>query len=203
MPLFFIVLHPHLQKMNNLNVTTQYISYAVSPNTPNPAVMIRSIPTTIREYIHTKGDADADTDAILPFEPAYYTEQGVVLGPIRYNNLAVKTYVLHFQTTGTVRVFAVLNQTYNSPTEINHYSKAEIFAKLKKGEFEIGTITLGDQPDLIRHRTPYLHDDNSELRMHYTHPRKAAGNLAWRSITWDLFADEVNKLNAGMRRRSR
>jgi hypothetical protein len=199
--------------MNNINVTKQYISYDVSPNTPNPAVMIRPIPTTIREYIHTKGDADAmlrpdailrpDTDAILPFEPAYYTEQGVVLGPIRYNNLAVKTYVLHFQTTGTVRVFAVLNNTYNSTTEINHYSKAEIFAKLKKGEFEIGTITLGDQPDLIRHRTPYIHDDNSELRMHYTHPRNASGNVAWRSITWDLFADEVNKLNTGMRRRSR
>lgn len=137
------------------------------------------------------------TGALRPesqlFEPAYYTAKGIVIGLPQANNLAVKTAVMHFQTADTVKIYAVLNNTYNWVTGINNYSKAEILEKLKQGEFYIGTIGLGDPSNLIRRILSYEHDDNSEIHLHYTKPRGYPGNVAWRSINWDLFAEFVSQ----------
>jgi hypothetical protein len=31
--------------------------------------------------------------------------------------------------------------------------------------------------------------------LHYTYPRSKPGNVAWRSIKWDLFSEMVNEMN--------
>ncbi len=38
------------------------------------------------------------------------------------------------------------------------------------------------------------HEINNEIHMHYTQPKSNPENVAWRSITWDLFASLVKEI---------
>ena len=39
----------------------------------------------------------------------------------------------------------------------------------------------------------FLNEENNEIRLHYTKSRNEIGNVAWRTINWDLFYDFVPK----------
>ena len=72
--------------------------------------------------------------------------------------------------------------------------KKEMYDLLVEGKFDIGIARLRSY-HVIKEITPYSHNDNDELRLHYTEPRTFEGNVAWRSITWDAFKDIVDDIN--------
>ena len=75
-------------------------------------------------------------------------------------------------------------------------SKEELHKLLVQGEFDIGIARIGSY-HVIKEITPYSHVDNDEIRMHYSLPRTAEGNVAWRSIHFgsDVFHEIVENLN--------
>ena len=125
----------------------------------------------------------------ITFETAYYTQDGLRLTPPQEPAEAdvVTTLVAHIQTVDCVRVYIVLNKTYNSKETIQACTKDEILAKVKAGEFDIGTANITDL-DNILHIWSFDSPINDEIKLHYTQPRDYPGNIAWRSIKWDVFA---------------
>lgn len=83
----------------------------------------------------------------------------------------------------------VYNYLQNSP-----YDKRTLLKLVVLGHFDIGISRLSS-PHVISEIKPYMHDDNSTLRMHYIMPRSCEGNVAWYSINWDLFQDMVDEMN--------
>ena len=85
-------------------------------------------------------------------------------------------------------------------------TKKEIYKHFLEGNYLIGTVNSFTDPCLIFNIKSYndinVNDkdaDYSEIKLHYTKPRSytdANGdkiNQAWRTITWDLFDEFVNK----------
>jgi hypothetical protein len=123
----------------------------------------------------------------ITFETAYYAKDGLRLTPPLNEAELVTTLVAHIQTVDCVRVYIVLNKTYNSMEDIVKCTKDEILAKVKAGEFDIGTANITDL-DNILHIWSFDSPINDEIKLHYTQPRDYPGNIAWRSIKWDVFA---------------
>jgi hypothetical protein len=124
----------------------------------------------------------------ITFERAYYTDDGLHLTQPAKNVVIEGTnLVAHIQTADCAKVYIVLNKRYNSMEEIVKCTKSEIFAKVKAGEFDIGTATMPNL-DNILHIWPFGSPNNDEIKLHYTQPREYPGNIAWRSIKWDVFA---------------
>ena len=85
-------------------------------------------------------------------------------------------------------------------------TKKEIYKHFLEGKYLIGNFNWFSDPYLIFNIKSYNDinendedDDYSEIKLHYTKPRSytdAKGdkiNQAWRTITWDLFDEFVNK----------
>lgn len=78
--------------------------------------------------------------------------------------------------------------------QLKRNTRQELYNLLVKGEFDIGISYCGSY-HLITYITPYDHDDNSELRLHYEYPRHVTGNIGYRSIRSDAFEEQVKQLN--------
>lgn len=94
-------------------------------------------------------------------------------------------YVCHIQTVDCVRIYAIAERPLQQDITCE-----DMFALLKKGEFKFGIARINNS-NTITDITDFEHEDNSEIRLHYTQPRSFPGNVAWRSIHWDLFADFI------------
>ena len=113
----------------------------------------------------------------------------------------ISVYVLKIQECGSGgSIYLVLNGGDETKT------KDKIYKHFLEGNYLIGTVNSFTDPYLIFNIKSYNDineydedDDYSELKLHYTKPRSytdANGdkiNQAWRTITWDLFDEFVNK----------
>ena len=148
---------------------------------------------------------------IILIEPMYQTEEGLefIPDPNDYVFMQEKSdegkfkLAFRFQTVDCAEIYAIFNNE-NWTNSLNLYkytclqrnTKKELYQLLIKGQFDIGISRMGSY-QLIKHHdiTSYNHADNDEIRLHYTQPRSVKDNVAWRSITWDLFKDIVDDMN--------
>lgn len=137
--------------------------------------------------------AEAEYQLIYMVEP--YVKQTLEDNFIR--GILGKIYVCHLQTVDCAIIYAIAEQ------DPGHLSNGAFLKMLQNGDFKIGVKRLNDINDIsdedeksyhiIYDITSYMAEENSELRLHYTQPRSYPGNIAWRSIHWDLLAELVNK----------
>ena len=147
----------------------------------------------------------------LTIEPMYETEEGLEFIPNPDDHEFIKeqsekgTFKMAFRlhSVDCAEIYAI----FNNDKWTNHYDlyrytclkrnpKEELHKLLIEGEFDIGIARFGSY-HVIKEITPYSHDDNDEIRMHYSLPRTAEGNVAWRSIHFgsDVFHEIVENLN--------
>jgi len=107
----------------------------------------------------------------------------------------------HFQTVDGACIYAVTNKdTWLIDIEVYRhikkypYTRRTLFKILLLGHFDIGVTRIGKY-HVISDITSYNDESNSEIRLHYTKPKATNGNVAWRSINWDLFRNMVDELN--------
>ena len=142
-------------------------------------------------------------------EPMYETEEGLefIVNPDDYKaiqkqmDLGIFRMAFHFQTVDCACIYAVTNKdTWLFDIDVYKHLKKYPYTRrillnlLKVGNFDIGVTRLGNY-HVITGITPYDSDENSEIRLHYNYPRSYAGNVAWRSIKWDLFKQNVEEMN--------
>jgi hypothetical protein len=144
-------------------------------------------------------------------EPMYETDEGLeyVVNPNDYK--AIQTLIdadkfrmaFHFQTVDGACIYGVTKKaTWGIDMEVytylrkNPYTRWMILKLLTLGHFDIGVMHLGSY-HVIKETdiTAYTNEDNNEIILHYTYPRSKPGNVAWRSIKWDLFAQKVDEMN--------
>ena len=108
--------------------------------------------------------------------------------------------VLQFQYVERgVDVYIIGNMIPNSIyIDINKgYTLDEIYKYFIDGNFMIGTINyfysnnFENYKFIIKNINTLEHEDNSEIKLHYTTSKKNVNNVAWRTIQWDLFSDYV------------
>lgn len=93
-------------------------------------------------------------------------------------------YVCHIQTVDCARIYAI------SERPLRDIALQDLFTMLQKGNFKFGVTTYHNY-NTITAINDFHHEENSEILLHYTQPRSFPGNVAWRSIHWDLFADFI------------
>ena len=142
-------------------------------------------------------------------EPLYETDEGLeyVVNPNDYK--AIQTLIdsnklilcFHFQTVDGACIFGLTKKaTWGIDMEVyqylrkNPYNRRMILKLLTLGHFDIGIMRIGSY-HVIKEITSYTNEENSEIIMHYTYPRSKPGNVAWRSIKWDLFREMVDEMN--------
>ena len=143
-------------------------------------------------------------------DPMYETNEGLefIVNPNDYKaiekQIEAGTFRLafHFQTVDCASIYGVTNkETWKIDLDIytylqkNPYDRRTLFKLLLLGHFDIGAAHAGSY-HLIKDITPYSDEVNSEINLHYMYPRCEPGNVAWRSIKWDLFAPMVEQINA-------
>jgi len=146
----------------------------------------------------------------IRIEPMYETEEGLefITNPndtdfIKQQcELGKFKMAFQLQTVTAAAIYAIFNvdqwsMNYDLYRYIcfSRHTNEELYELLIEGKFDIGIARLGSY-HVIKEITPYSHDDNDEIRLHYTEPRTTEGNIAWRSITWDAFKDSVDELNS-------
>lgn len=148
------------------------------------------------------------TDTLVMLEPMYETDEGLEFMVDPSDNEAILKQIevgkfrmaFHFQTVDCVCIYAVTNASWYIDISIynhlrkNPYTRRMMLILLKLGNFDIGFTSLGKY-HVISDIQPYLAEANSEIRLHYNYPRSYAGNVAWRSIKWDLFKPLVEEMN--------
>jgi len=106
-------------------------------------------------------------------------------------NTKITATVLKIQECDAVAIYLILT----SGDEFK--SLEEIFKLFLEGKYLIGTSEYyfenHYENGFITNIKSFDEDDHSEIKLHYTKPRSYAGNCAWRTIKWDLFADFVPK----------
>ena len=115
------------------------------------------------------------------------------------HNRPFEMYILQFQSCEGLDYYLVDNK-YNSQIDINKgYTLKQLFDNFINGKYLIGTIQYyykdHYKTGIIDTISSYDDDTNDEIRLHYTQLRSYEGNVAWRTITWDLFEDFVPKDN--------
>jgi len=146
----------------------------------------------------------------IRIEPMYETEEGLefITNPndtdFIKQQCELGKFKMAFQlhTVTAAAIYAIFNvdqwsMNYDLYRYIcfSRHTNEELYELLIEGKFDIGIARLGSY-HVIKEITPYSHDDNDEIRLHYTEPRTTEGNIAWRSITWDAFKDSVDELNS-------
>ena len=115
------------------------------------------------------------------------------------NNKPCEVYILNFQTIegGEAYLISNTNSTDNiSKIDINKgYTIREIFNNFMKGDYSIGILHYyyknNYKNGIITDVSPFNDDSNSEIRLHYTKNKNYYGNVAWRTMNWDLFEEFV------------
>ena len=154
----------------------------------------------------TNTDTNKDTDLII-LEPLYETDEGLeFMDPNDYKTIHSQIAAgkfrmgFYFQSVDGACIYGVTNK---DTWQIDHsvytylhehpYNRRTLFKLLLLGHFDIGVTRIGNY-HLIKEITPYSDDRNSEINLHYMCDRSEPGNIAWRSITWDLFEPFVRKM---------
>ena len=128
----------------------------------------------------------------VKFSRAYVSVEGYL---ILLNNIENDKYyrqytpVLKFQTVEGADIY-IISDIYNDLIDINkNYTLDEIYNYFINGKFNIGSIKHNDSYSngIIKNINNLYHDDNSEIKLHYSTTRINSSNVAWRTITWDLF----------------
>ena len=115
------------------------------------------------------------------------------------NNKPFKVYIMNFQTFegGEAYLIANTNDTITNIDINKGYTINEIFNNFMKGNYFIGILHYYYKDNykngIITDITTFDDDSNDEIRLHYTKNKKYYGNVAWRSMNWDLFEDFVPK----------
>jgi hypothetical protein len=145
----------------------------------------------------------------IRIEPMYETEEGLefISNPNniefikKQSELKKFKMAFHIQSVTAAAIYAIFNNDeWSNSYDLYNYlclhrnTKEELYDLLIEGKFDIGVARLGSY-HVIKEINSYSHDDNDEIRLHYTKPRTAEGNVAWRSITWDAFKDIVDDLH--------
>ena len=116
--------------------------------------------------------------------------------PYKYN----ENYkpILHFQSVEGADVYIIANMVENTIDINKGYTLDEIYNYFINGKFHIGSVQhyVGNYKInniIIRNINILDHDDNSEIKIHYTTSIKTQNplNVAWRTIHWDLFSEYV------------
>ena len=150
----------------------------------------------------------------INIEPMYETEEGLEFIPNPNDHDFIKEQcelgkfkmAFHLHSVDCATIYAI----FNNNKWTNHYdlyryiclkrnTKDELHTLLIEGNFDIGISRIGSY-HAIKEITPYSHDDNDEIRMHYELPRTAEGNIAHYSIHFgsDVFQEIVDKMNSGV-----
>lgn len=146
---------------------------------------------------------------IINIEPMYETDEGLefIKNPNDVEFIKKQCELGKFKMSFQIQTVtaAVIYAIFNNDQWSNNYdlyrylclrrnTNEDLYNLLVEGVFDIGIVRLGNH-HIIKEIIPYFHDDNDEIRLHYTEPRTTEGNVAWRSITWDVFDNFVNELN--------
>jgi len=109
-----------------------------------------------------------------------------------FNNNQYKP-ILHFQSAEGADIYIIANMIQNNIDINKGYTLDEIFTNFINNKFHIGTIQHYNNKEqyIIKNIKTLEDDDNSEIKLHYTASKKDPNNIAWRSITWDLFEEYV------------
>ena len=151
------------------------------------------------------------TSSSLPvnLQPMYETEEGLEFVGNPDDHAAIQRLIsadklrlaFHFQTVDCACIYGLTKKsTWEIDIEVykylqkNPYSRRTILKLLNMGHFDIGVILVGSY-HVIKEITSYISEENSEIVMHYSYPRTKPGNVAWRSVKWDLFSQMVNEIN--------
>ena len=142
-------------------------------------------------------------------EPMYETDEGLefITNPndtefIKQQcELGKFKMAFQLQTVTAAAIYAIFNtDQWSINYDLYRYlcfsrnTNQELYELLIEGKFDIGIARLGSY-HIIKEITPYSHDDNDEIRLHYSEPKTTEENIAWRSIKWDCFKDIVDELN--------
>ena len=144
---------------------------------------------------------------LVQFKIGYVTKKGDILLEknseyndillIDSNNKPSEVYILNFQTFEGGEAYLISN-TSDNITNINinkGYTICEIFNTFMKGDYLIGTLHYyyknNYKNGIITDVSLFNDDSNSEIRLHYTKNKNYYGNVAWRTIKWDLFEEFV------------
>ena len=146
-------------------------------------------------------------DEIVILEPMYETEEGLEFIVNPNDDKAIEQQIesdkfrlaFHFQSVDCVAIYAIIKKplweidlAFYQYLKRNPYDKKTLFNLLVMGNFDIGISQLGSY-HLVKDITAYDNEINNEIHMHYTQPKSNPENVAWRSITWDLFASLVTE----------
>ncbi len=104
--------------------------------------------------------------------------------------------ILHFQSVEGADIYIIANMVENTIDINKGYTLDEIYNDFINGKFHIGTVQyyIGNYKInnlIIRNITIFDHDDNSEIKLHYTTSNKNPLNVGWRTLRWDLFSEYV------------
>jgi hypothetical protein len=142
-------------------------------------------------------------------EPMYETDEGLefIVDPNDYKTIAKEIYAgtfrmaFHFQTVDCACLYGVTNKdTWKIDLAVyqylqkNPYDHRILLKLLVLGHFDIGIARIGSY-HVLKDIAPYGDEINSEINKHYMELRSEPGNVAWRSINWDLFAEFVDDMN--------
>ncbi len=146
----------------------------------------------------------------IKIDPMYETDEGLEFIPNPNDTDFIKQQcelgnfkmAFHIHTVTGADIYAIFNNDqWSNNYDLYRYiclsrnTNKELHNLLIEGNFDIGIARLGSY-HVLKEITPYSHEDNDEIRLHYTEPRTTEGNIAWRSITWDAFKDIVDELNS-------
>ena len=120
------------------------------------------------------------------------------------NNKPIEVYILNFQTFEGGEAYLISNNNDNTDKirkiDINKgYTINEIFNNFMKGDYFIGILhhyyKTYYRHGIITNVSTFNDKNNDEIKLHYTQDRSYKGNVAWRTITWDLFENFVPNCN--------
>jgi len=146
-------------------------------------------------YVTKKGDILLEKNSEDSKDSKDSKDNDILL--IDSNNKPFEVYIMNFQTFegGEAYLIDIDNTTI---IDINKgYTINEIFNNFMKGNYFIGILHHYCKDNykngIITDITTFDDDSNDEIRLHYTKNKKYYGNVAWRSMNWDLFEEFVPK----------
>ena len=145
-------------------------------------------------YITTSGNILLDNKNIKDDDYPYDDDNNTLL--IGSHKKPFEISLLHFQTFEGGEVY-LIEDNWTKIGLNKYYTINEIYNNFINGKYLIGSLKYyykNNYKNGIIDDVSEFHDEsNSEIRLHYTTSRHEIGNVAWRTITWDLFSEFVPK----------